>query len=173
MKTTFIALCALLFTSCSSTSPQLMSFKEPVFNLESYFEGKTTAWGIVLNRNGSPIKQFVVDLEGTVSNNVLTLHESFTYNDGKKEIRDWTITKLPDNTYVGKAADVVGEAKGVVSGNALNWSYVLRVPYDGDTIDLTFDDWMFLQDDKTTLINKAKMSKFGFHVGEILIFFKK
>ena len=48
-------------------------------------------------------------------------------------------------TYTGTADDVVGEAKGVASGNALNWSYDLmlnvKIPCTA-----TFDDWMFLQE---------------------------
>jgi hypothetical protein len=35
-----------------------------------------------------------------------------------------------------------------------------------------FDDWMFLQDERT-LIHRATVSKFGFTLGEVIIFFRK
>ena len=35
-----------------------------------------------------------------------------------------------------------------------------------------FDDWMYLQENNI-LINKAKVTKWGFKVGEVLLFFSK
>tara|TARA_R110002096_G_scaffold327801_7_gene521941 strand:+ start:3176 stop:3355 length:180 start_codon:yes stop_codon:yes gene_type:complete len=37
----------------------------------------------------------------------------------------------------------------------------------------TFDNWMWLQPDGGTLINRAYMSKYGIDIGEILIFFRR
>ena len=37
---------------------------------------------------------------------------------------------------------------------------------------ITFDDWIFKQDDKIA-INRAKITKFGFKVGELTVFFRK
>ena len=39
-------------------------------------------------------------------------------------------------------------------------------------IKVRFDDWIFKQDDKTA-INKAVLTKFGFKVGELTVFFMK
>ena len=39
-------------------------------------------------------------------------------------------------------------------------------------IKVRFDDWIFKQDDKTA-INKAILTKFGFKVGELTVFFTK
>ena len=67
---------------------------------------------------------------------------------------------------------MIGEAAGESWGSALNWRYVLRLPYNEGTIDVTFDDWMFLQQDGV-LINRAKVKKFGFTVGEVTLVFKR
>jgi len=55
-----------------------------------------------------------------------------------------------------------------VSGNALFLDYVLRIPYDGDTIDLRIDDRMYQVSDKV-LLNESIMTKVGFDVGEITL----
>ncbi|MBK8455552.1 MAG: DUF3833 family protein, partial [Thiofilum sp.] len=94
------------------------------------------------------------------------------FNDGEKSQRIWTITKQAPDRYSGRAADVVGTAQGTVKGNVLNWQYVLQVPYKGSTINVNFDDWMYLMNDKV-LLNKAIMSKWGFKVGEVVITFEK
>jgi Protein of unknown function (DUF3833) len=113
----------------------------------------------------------VVDMKGTWVGDVGTLDEDFTYSDGKKEKRIWTIRKSGER-YVGTAADVVGEAQGEASGNALNWKYVLALPVDGSVYNVDFDDWMWQLDDKV-MMNRATFSKFGVRLGEVLITFYK
>ena len=48
---------------------------------------------------------------------------------------------------------IVGEAKGISEGNALNWKYKLNLKVGDDTILVDFDDWMFLQD-RNILMNR-------------------
>ena len=167
----FFCLC-LFLSACSSTSISDFEGKEPRFDIFQYFKGDVVGYGVVLDRSEKPIKQFRVNLHGTEVDNKMTLDEQFSYLDGSVDSRVWTITKNTDGTYTGEASDVVGVATGVTAGNALNWSYTLRIPYDGSTIDVQFNDWMYLQQDGV-LMNKAVMRKFGFYVGEVLISFKK
>ncbi|NDH30917.1 MAG: DUF3833 family protein, partial [Betaproteobacteria bacterium] len=72
----------------------------------------------------------------------------------------------------GRAEDVVGEAIGEASGNALRWRYTLALPVDGRVWHVQFDDWMFLINDQV-MINRAKMSKFGIELGEVTLSFVK
>lgn len=165
---------ALAFSllGCTSMQPQDFEGTTPTFTLEQYFAGRTKAWGVVHDRSGALIRQFVVDLEGVWNGSQLTLTEDFHYSDGKKERRIWNIQKIDDHTYQGTAADVVGIAIGKQYGQALNWSYDLRLPVDGSVWTIRFDDWMYLQPDNV-LINRAVMTKWGMYVGEISIFFRK
>ncbi|MBC7700393.1 DUF3833 family protein, partial [Aquabacterium sp.] len=66
----------------------------------------------------------------------------------------------------------VGTAEGHAAGNALQWAYTLRLPVDGKTYDVQFNDWMYLMDSHT-MLNKAAMSKFGLHLGEVTLSFHK
>ena len=100
------------------------------------------------------------------------LEEDFVYSDGATERRVWRITHHGQGRYTGRADDVIGEAQGQAAGNALRWAYTLRLPVDGKTYDVQFDDWMWLVDDRV-MINKATMSKFGFRLGEVTLSFTK
>ena len=82
------------------------------------------------------------------------------------------MTKLDGGRYVGRADDVVGEARGQESGNAFRWNYTLRLPVDGKEYEVQFDDWMFLVDEQV-MLNRATMSKFGITLGEVLLSFTK
>ena len=146
--------------------------ESPKLDLFSYFSGKTQAWGQFQDRSGLVLRRFTVDITGTVDGNTLVLDEQFVYNDGEKQQRIWTITKTAEGHYIGRAGDVVGEAKGLSSGNALNWVYTLDLPYKDSSIHVKFNDWMFLHTD-SVMINRAEVTKWGFKVGEVTLFFNK
>jgi hypothetical protein len=79
---------------------------------------------------------------------------------------------MDQHHFEGTADDVVGVAHGKAYGNALNWRYDLLLEVDQRQWQVSFNDWMFLQDDKV-LINRAKVSKYGFTLGEVTLFFLK
>ena len=67
---------------------------------------------------------------------------------------------------------MAGTAKGFSYGPAFKFEYVLLVPIKGKEIKITFDDWIFKQDEKVA-INRATMTKFGFKVAELTVMFVK
>ncbi len=146
--------------------------EKPALVLEKYFDGKLLGHGVFMARSGEVKRRFVVQISGTVNGDTITLDEQFTWSDGVRDSRTWTLKRINTNQWSGSAHDIVGLAAGRVAGNALNWRYVLAVPVDGKTYHLNFDDWMYLVDEKV-MINKAVMRKFGFRLGEVLISFTK
>ena len=145
---------------------------QPIFSLEDYFEGKTEAWGMFHDRFGNLKRTFKVDITGTLKSDTLTLDEKFLYDDGEQDSRVWTIKILGNKQYSGTASDVVGEAKGISEGNALNWKYKLNLKVGDGTILVDFDDWMFLQD-RNILMNRAEVKKWGLNIGVVSITFLK
>jgi len=168
-------LCALVLVACGNVRLEQANVSGKAFQLERYFTGNTKAFGILTDRNGAPQRHFTADLRGKwdAELQTLTLDEDFIFDDGEKQFRQWVIKRVAEGRYTGKAADVIGEATGQTRGNAFRWQYVLQVPYQGRTINLKLDDWLFQTEDSGVVVNKATMSKFGFKVGEILISFKK
>ena len=163
--------------ACSHMEVSTYAKEKPELRLEDYFKGTLTGHGLFMDRGGEVKRRFVVVITGTVSsaaapNDTIVLDEQFTWSDGVKDSRVWTLKKQANGQWHGTAFDVIGHAVGTVAGNALNWRYVLALPVDGKTYHVNFDDWMYLID-HTVMMNKAVMSKFGLRLGEVLISFTK
>ena len=169
-----VLLLGLFLNSCSSMNLKDFENKKPVLKLEEYFKGKTIARGVFEDRFGTIKKSFKVFIDGTWDGKYLILKEDFIYDDGTKDFREWKIEKDPKdpNKYSGYAEGVIGVASGSVSGNAFNWKYGFKLDIGSTKINVKFDDWMFLQEDGY-LINIAKVKKFGFTLGKVILFFEK
>jgi hypothetical protein len=174
MRKTLSACCAslALLTGCASVDVADYRAEQPTLDLRQYFNGDLNAWGMFQDRSGKVVKRFHVAMKASWQGEVGTLDEDFTYADGSKQKRVWTLTRQPDGSYIGRADDVVGEARGEVAGNALRWRYVLALPVDGKVYHVNFDDWMYLIDDKV-MLNRSFMSKFGFELGQVTLSFTK
>ncbi len=163
---------ALALTGCAAPDVSTYASQRPAFVLENYFNGRVDAWGMFTDRSGKVVKRFHVVLDCKWQGDQGVLDEDFTYSDGTKQRRVWRIRKLGEGRYVGLAADVIGEAQGQASGNALRWNYTLALDVDGKTWEVQMDDWMYQMDDKV-LINKTVMTKFGIRLGEVTLSFTR
>ena len=172
MKSLLAVWLALLLAACSSPGVEHYRAERPTLDLRTYLNGTIDAWGIFQDRSGEVKRRFHVVIEARWQGEVGTLDEQFSWSDGSRSRRVWTLTRQPDGRYVGRADDVVGEAIGEVAGNALRWRYVLELPVDGRTWQVDLDDWMFLLDDKV-MLNRSYMSKWGIALGEISLTFVK
>ena len=173
MKKIFIILFTIFLTGCAKDmKPTDFKDQKPRLVIEEYLSGNVKAWGVLQNRSGKVTRQFKADLDGKWDGNTLILDEIFNWNDGEKQTRKWKIKKIDEHNYEGTASDVVGKAKGYSYGPAFKFEYVLLVPVKGKEMKITFDDWIFKQDDRVA-INRATMTKFGFKVAELTVVFVK
>lgn len=173
IKSLLIAASLVLLTSCATpVEPSHYANEKPSLDLQQYFNGTLDAAGMFQDRAGTVIKRFTVVMTCHWDGDVGTLDEDFTYSDGSKQKRVWTLRKTGPDRFIGTAPDVVGEAVGITSGNALRWQYVLALPVDGTIYHVDFEDWMFLMDDKV-MLNRAAMSKFGIGLGQVTLSFTK
>ncbi|MFM9916081.1 MAG: DUF3833 domain-containing protein [Rhizobacter sp.] len=161
-----------LLAACASPTPADYATEKPLLDLKTYFNGNVTAHGIFTDRSGKVVRRFSVTMDCSWNDDDGMLDERFIYSDGEKQRRVWHLKKLAGGQYTGTADDVVGTAQGRSSGNALQWSYTLRLPVDGKTYEVQFDDWMYLMDEHV-MLNKAVMSKFGVRLGEVTLAFHK
>ena len=173
MKKIFIILFTIFLTGCAKDmKPKDFKDQKPRLVIEKYLSGNVKAWGVLQNRSGKVTRQFKADLNGKWDGNTLILDEIFNWNDGEKQTRKWTIKKIDEHNYEGTASDVVGKAIGYSYGPAFKFEYVLLVPVKGKNIKITFDDWIFMQDERVA-INRATMTKFGIKVAELTVMFVK
>ena len=159
---------ALLVSSCGLIEVTDYEKNQPRLIAESFFDGQLRADGILKNRSSRVIRYFTADIKAYWQDGVGTLEEDFVFDDGEKQRRVWTLTPNGDNRYIGTAGDVIGESAIQVSGNSMFLDYVLRIPYGDGTIDITIDDRMYLVS-PNILINESSMSKFGVHVGALML----
>jgi Protein of unknown function (DUF3833) len=166
-------LVALAMAGCGS-APRVEDYvqEKPHLSLRDYFNGKLTAHGIFTDRAGKVVKRFTVHMKATWQGQQGVLEEDFVYSDGSVQRRVWTLTDHGNGRYEGRADDVVGVAQGHAAGNALQWQYTLALPVDGTVYQVQFDDWMFLMNDRV-MLNRARMSKFGIHLGDVTLAFEK
>ena len=164
----------LLFTECSQTDMKEFQNNTPKLDLFEFFAGETIAYGIFEDRFGNLKRQFRVNINGKIDNQILTLDEDFLYDDGEQAKRIWKIEKKIDNNqkiiYEGQADDVEGKASGSISGNALNWSYDIYLNIKGSDIKVHFNDWIYKQSEDLA-INRAYVSKFGINIGSVTLVF--
>ena len=167
-----LAVSSALLAGCASPQIADYALDKPVLDMRQYFNGTLDAYGVFTDRSGKVVKRFTVVMKCTWQGDTGVLDEDFTYSDGSKDRRVWTLKRGADGKYTGTAADVLGQANGEEKGNAFRWGYTLLLPVDGKTIEVQFDDWMYLMNDKV-MLNKATMSKFGFKLGEVTLSFVK
>lgn len=171
-RNALLAALMILLTGCAGPQVDDYGAERPLFDLREYFDGELEAWGMFQDRSGRVLKRFSVTINASWQGDEGRLEEDFVYSDGKTQRRIWMINRLDAQTYTGRAADVIGEATGRASGNALRWRYVLALDVEGKTYHVNFDDWMYLVDDKI-LLNRSEMRKFGFRLGEVTLAFRK
>ena len=164
---------ALLLSACSSgIDPAYYANQQPVLDLKQYFNGRLQAHGMFQDRSGKVVKRFDVVIDCQWQGDTGTLDEHFTYADGTTQRRVWTLTKTGPDRYIGRADDVIGDAIGITSGNTLHWNYVLALPVGDKVYNVNFDDLMVLMNDRV-MLNRAVMSKFGIHLGDVTLSFYK
>ncbi|WP_169570026.1 DUF3833 domain-containing protein [Sneathiella limimaris] len=171
-KKIFLLAGLLVLVGCNTMKPEQFEGTEPAFDLFGFFEGNVSAWGIFEDRFGNLRRQFTVDIDGVVDGDELTLDENFIYADGEVDRRVWKIRRTAPHKYEGRADDIVGEASGVMYGNAFNWIYEMDLQVGESTWRVKFDDWLFRQPGDV-VINKATVTRWGVKIGTVTLFFKK
>ncbi|MGE6223965.1 DUF3833 domain-containing protein [Aeromonas media] len=162
----------LLLTGCGASLDDYRG-QGPNWDLARFFNGKLVAHGLVTDRSGEVTSRFRVEMQGRWREGKGELFEQFYFDDGRQQTRTWFLSKGVDGHWRGTASDVVGEAVGKTAGFALNWRYQLDLALpDGDVVRVSFDDWMYLLDEDR-LINRAKISKFGIHLGEVILYIER
>ena len=137
-----------------------------------FFSGKFVAQGMFVDRFGSVQRRFAAEVNCLTNDNQTELHEAFIFDDGETEHRVWTITRNSDGSYVADTDDIDGRALCSVDGPVFKLRYDFFLNMFGRRVKVRFNDIMVRQTD-TTILNRAKVSKFGLLLGELVITFTK
>lgn len=154
-----------MLSSCSTTSIDDYASNQPTLNLPHFFNGNLSAHGVLKDRSGKVTRYFNATIKAYWKDGVGTLEETFVFDDGEIQHRNWTLTPIATG-YAATAGDVIGTGQARVKGNAMQLKYVLEINYKGSPLQLQVDDWMW-QVDNNTLLNESTLRKWGFKVGSI------
>ena len=162
------SLAAILLTGCDRTSsPPASAGTGPAFDPIAFFDGHTHSWGVIESRSGAPTGRIVTDSRGEKDGSGrLRMVQHLSFQDGSRQVRDWTMWRSGPNRFDATANDMVGTAKGKADGSTFHWHWVLaRSPGNGLT-DVTMNQWMYRLADGSVMI-RTTVSKFGIILAEV------
>lgn len=139
----------------------------PAFDPERHLAGDILSEGLIFGPDGKLASRFVARMRGDWQGNSGTLSEEFTYATGRTQSRKWTLTRTGETTLTATADDIVGEARGVLSGATLRLEYTIVLPQDAGGHKLDVIDWLYLTENGV-ILNRSEMHKFGIKVAELV-----
>lgn len=167
-------LAGLVVAGCSSLTTSQFSASTPTFDPVAFFTGRTRSWGVFENRAGEPTRRFSTVCDGRrEADGVLVLDQTFRYEDGTVQRRHWRIRRLDAHHYEAKANDVVGTGEGEAYGNAFHWEYTVALHPGNPLGNVRLRQWMYLQADRQTMVNRASVNAFGLQVAQVTEFFRR
>ena len=142
------------------------------FDLLSWLEGDTRAEGVFEDRQGRIRRRFTVDMTGVAEGNVLRLDETFLFDDGERQQRQWILTRGAGGSFTGRAGDSVSEAEGRFEPGVAYLESELKLRVGRREVAMRFDD-AFYATGSDTVLNRSTVSKWGIRLGQILIQLRK
>ncbi len=110
--------------------PNHYAHLSPAFDLRQHLSGPLVLEGILYGPTGRVTSRFVADAEGRWQGDQGTLSETFHYDSGRIQTREWKLRLLPGNRIEGRADDIDGIATGQISGPTVQMTYRYRLPAD-------------------------------------------
>jgi hypothetical protein len=178
-----ISTIALSLTSCA-VFENLMQKKEVQqldylegankMDLKKFFDGNLEGFAIKQDASGKIASTFTVKINGKWEEGKGVIQFNYFYNDGTKDSRTWLITTNSDNSFDAVGHDVTTPAKGKQIGNAAQSIYSLMVGPKTDKEEMSFEDKMYLVDEKSVImISNFKSKKSAKGAGKIILSIKK
>ena len=132
---------------------------EPVFRPEQFFAGETSGTGTLKVVGRERVTTFVESTGRLQPDGSLKLRQRITEGDKPPRVRTWVVRPLGGGRYTGTLTDAKGPVAGEVSGNRFH----VRYKGDGTTV----EQWLYLQPDGRTVVNRLEARKFGVTVAAL------
>ena len=159
---------------CTATTPlDVVKEGKPVFRPEAYFAGHTHSWGIFENRSGQPTKILYTTTTGRWDGHLLHFEQDLIFPKGKNSHRSWLIRRDDEHHYSATGTGIVGTAHGITSGNAFHLDFTLDAVPGNPLGHVHMSQWMYLQADGVTMVNRDTITKAGVIITEITEQFRK
>jgi hypothetical protein len=145
----------------------------PIFRLEKYFAGRTHSWGLFETRSGEPKEILETQTVGRWDGSVLKFEQDLQFQSGKKLHRSWLIRKVDAHHYTATGTGIIGTAQIEAYGNAAHLDFTIDAVPGNPLAHLHMSQWMYLQPDGVTMVNRDTLTKAGLLITEITEQFHK
>lgn len=173
MKMRLLLPAVFVLAGCASVPTEHFAGAKPTFDPMAYFTGHTHSWGVFENRAGNPSRSFTTDCAGHREGDALVLDQTFTYEDGSRQQRHWRIRRVDAHHYEATANDVVGTGTGEAYGNTFHWEYTVALKPGNPLYNVRLRQWMYLQPDGRTMLNRGSVSTLGVEVAQLSESFRR
>lgn len=147
-------------------NPETYAATGPAFDIKTQLNGPIISEGMIHGPNGRLASRFVADMKGVWEGNTGTLAESFRYDNGSTQERKWFLTLGENGAFTATADDIIGTARGQISGATLSMTYRIRLTETAGGHVLNVTDWLYLMENGT-ILNRSELRKFGVKVAEL------
>ena len=155
------------FTGFSAQRPADYADHSPRFDLRRHLSGPILCEGVIYGPTGRVSSRFVARMEGIWNGNTGVLRETFRYDSGTEQQREWRLALGNDGAIRAEADDVVGLGTGRAEGSAVQLRYRIRLTPEAGGHVLDVNDWMYLCENGTVM-NRSQFRKFGIKVAELV-----
>ncbi|MEO8164607.1 MAG: DUF3833 family protein [Betaproteobacteria bacterium] len=133
----------------------------PLFRPEQFFAGVTHGEGVLAVR-GKADRAFRVTGTGhTERDGSFVLDQTITYADGEVAQRTFRIRSVDEHEYVGSLTGASGAVSARAENNSFHVRYTIRQPA------VTMEQWIYLQPDGRTSLNRATVRVLGIPVARL------
>ncbi len=133
----------------------------PQFRPEQFFAGVTSGEGILATRGRADRPFHVTGAGHSESDGTFVLDQTVTYADGKAEQRSFRMPPVDEHNYTGRLTGASGAVSGRTEGNSFHVRYTIRKPA------VTMEQWIYLQPDGRTGLNRATVRVLGIPVARL------
>jgi hypothetical protein len=168
-----LAAMAIAMGGCASKPVASFQGGRPILDPEKFFAGHTHSWGIFESRSGEPTKILHTETWGRLEGGVLHFEQDLLIAGDKKKHRSWLIQRVDAHQYTATGTGIVGVAQGEAYGNVFHLDFTLDAAPGNPLGRVHMSQWMYLQPDGVTLVNRDTLTKAGVILTEITEQFRK
>ena len=103
----------------------------------------------------------------------LHFEQDLVFESGKKSHRSWIVRRVDDHHYTATGTGIIGTARAEAHGNVFHLDFTIDALPRHPLGHVQMSQWMYLQADGVTMVNRDTLSKGGVIVAMITEQFRK
>lgn len=172
-----IAVAALLYMRSryldfTAHGPDTYAGIGPTFDIREELNGPILCEGVIFGPTGRVASRFVAHFHATWEGNKGVMTETFRYDSGETQEREWRLALHEDGRIRAEADDLIGAGSGQQAGSGVRLNYRIQLPDSSGGHVLDVIDWMYLVDNGT-ILNRSQFRKYGIKVAELMATMRK